>query len=119
MFDEARRAYVADRLDGQDTLLMAYTREDCRELSRQIREDLVHLGLVEGGPEVRLTHGASASAGEVVVCRENDNQMITGEDHTLANGDIFRGAAIVAGGVVGGRVAEAAGAGSRRGAASR
>src|SRR5260370_16523408 len=67
-FDQARQAYVAGRLAGQDTLLMAYTREDCRELSRQIRDDLVHLGLVDDGPSVRLTFGAEASAGEKVVC---------------------------------------------------
>jgi len=114
VFDEARRAYVADRLDGQDTLLMAYTREDCRELSRQIREDLVHLGLVDDGPTVTLTHGAQASARDLIVCRENDNQMITDGDHTLANGDIFRIEAIAPDGVMVRRVLEAAEDGSPR-----
>ena len=49
MFGMARRAYIAGRIAGEDTLLMAYTREDCRELSRQIRDDLVHLGMVDAG----------------------------------------------------------------------
>jgi ATP-dependent exoDNAse (exonuclease V) alpha subunit len=49
VFEDARRGYVAARLAGEDVLLMAYTREDCRQLSRIIRDDLVHLGLVDGG----------------------------------------------------------------------
>src|SRR5260370_28458980 len=60
-FDQARQAYVAGRLAGEDTLLMAYTREDCRELSRQIRDDLVHLGLAEDRRAVRPSRNASAS----------------------------------------------------------
>ncbi len=31
--DHVRRAYVAGRLAGEDTLLMAHARQDCRELS--------------------------------------------------------------------------------------
>ena len=73
MFGQARRAYVAGRLAGEDTLLMAYTREDCRELSRQIRDDLVHLGMVDGSAEVTLSHGARASVGDLIVARKNDH----------------------------------------------
>jgi hypothetical protein len=119
VFAEARRAYVADRLDGQDTLLMAYTREDCRELSRQIRDDLVHLGLVEDGPTVGLSHDVRASVGDMIVAKKNRNKIITdGEgtdrEHTLANGDIFCVDAIVPGGVMARRVLEAAEDGSPR-----
>jgi hypothetical protein len=46
---------------------MAYTREDCRELSRIIRDDLIHLGLVEDGRSVLLAAGAWASAGDLIV----------------------------------------------------
>src|SRR5258708_15774214 len=70
MFAQARQAYVAGRLAGGDMLLMAYTREDCRELSRQIRDDLVHLGLVDGGPTAQLTFGAEVSAGGQICGRE-------------------------------------------------
>ena len=93
VFDQARRAYVAGRLAGEDMLLMAYTREDCRELSRQIRNDLVHLGLVSDGPTVDLAHGARASVGDLIVARKNDQDLITDVtpdgEHDLANGDIF------------------------------
>jgi len=87
---QARQAYVAGRLAGEDTLLMAHTRDDCRELSRMIRDDLVHLGLVDNGPSVRLSEGARASAGDLVVCRKNDSRLVTDPGHALANGDIFR-----------------------------
>ena len=88
--DQVRQAYVAGRLAGEDTLLMAHTREDCRELSRLIRGDLIHLGLVNDGPSVHLSEGARASAGDLIVCRKNDSKLVTEPGHTLANGDIFR-----------------------------
>jgi len=107
MFAQARQAYVAGRLAGGDMLLMAYTREDCRELSRQIRDDLVHLGLVDGGPTAQLTFGAEVSAGDMIVCRKNDSRTRTDGDHTLANGDIFRVEEVTEGGAMVRRVLEA------------
>jgi hypothetical protein len=89
VFEDARRAYVAARLAGKDVLLMAYTREDCRELSRIIRDDLIHLGLVDTGRSVPLAGGARASAGDLIVARENDHDLVTDPGHTLANGDRF------------------------------
>jgi conjugative relaxase-like TrwC/TraI family protein len=88
--DQARKAYVAGRLAGQDVLLMAHTREDCRELSRLIRDDLIHLGLVDGGPSVQISDDERASTGDVIVCRKNDNRVQTDPGHKLTNGDVFR-----------------------------
>jgi len=82
VFEAARRAYVVARLAGEDVLLMAYAREDCRELSRIIRDDLIHLGLVDGGRSAPLAAGAWASAGDLIVARENDRfvvDAVTGE----------------------------------------
>ena len=47
MMEAARRAYVSHYLDGTDVLLIASDRARCRELSRRIRDDLIHLGLVD------------------------------------------------------------------------
>jgi hypothetical protein len=88
--DLARQGYVARRLAGEDALLMAHDRHDCRELSRMIRDDLIHLGLVDGGPSVRISEGEQASAGDVIVCRENDSQVETDPGHRLTNGDLFQ-----------------------------
>ena len=45
--DDAVRRYVAHYLAGRDTLLMIHDRARCREASRRIRDDLIHLGLVD------------------------------------------------------------------------
>ncbi len=88
--DLARQGYAAGRLAGEDVLLMAHDRRDCRELSRLIRDDLIHLGLVDDGPSVQLSEGARASAGDVIVCRDNDSRVETDPGHKLTNGDIFK-----------------------------
>ena len=88
--DILRQRYIAQRLAGEDTLLMAYERADCRELSRLIRDDLIHLGHVDLGPSVQLSDGERASAGDVIVCRENDSRIETDPGHKLTNGDVFK-----------------------------
>ena len=84
-----RQRYVAQQLAGEGALLMAHDRDDCRELSRMIRDDLIHLGIVDGGPSVQLSEGERASVGDVIVCRENDSRVETDPGHKLTNGDIF------------------------------
>ena len=89
--DQAARAYVASYLAGGDVLLMAADWARCRELSARIRDDLIHLGLVDNGRTVRIAEGAKASAGDLIICRRNDHQVEAGEPgRTLANGDILR-----------------------------
>ena len=88
--DILRQRYVAQRLAGEGGLLMAYERADCRELSRLIRDDLIHLGHVDPGPSIQISDGERASAGDVIVCRENDARVETDPGHRLTNGDIFR-----------------------------
>ena len=87
----AVRRYVAHYLAGRDTLLMVHDREWCREVSRRIRDDLIHLGIVQPGPEVRLADGARASAGDLIIARQNNHRLEAGEPgRTLANGDTLR-----------------------------
>ena len=51
--EEAARAYLHDRLSGKDTLLMCGTDALAAELSRRVRDDLIHWGIVDGdGPAV-------------------------------------------------------------------
>ncbi len=54
----ASRAWLADHLSGKDSLLIARTREQARELSRRVRDELLHYGLVQQGGEVQLRDGA-------------------------------------------------------------
>jgi len=89
--DDAARRYVAHYLAGHDTLLMIHDRDRCREASRRIRDDLIHLGIVDPGQEITLADGARASAGDLIICRQNDHKLEAGEPgRTLANGDTLR-----------------------------
>jgi len=99
--DQAARAYVASYLTGRNVLLMAADWARCRELSRQIRDDLVHLGLVDAGRTIRIAQGAEASAGDLIICRDNDHRLEAGEPgRSLANGDVLRIEAITRSGIM-------------------
>ena len=82
--DAAARAYVANALQGVHTRLIAMDWARCRELSRRVRDDLKHLGIVSDGPAVELAEGAEASVGDLIVSRKVDH------DAGLANGDVLR-----------------------------
>ena len=91
MMDAAAAAYVALTAGGTDTLLMAADHALRRELNRRIRDDLITLGIVSGGPAVTIADGTRASAGDLIICTRNDHTTETGEPgRTLANGDLLR-----------------------------
>src|SRR5208282_6370332 len=99
--DQAVHTYVASYLDGPDVLLMAADWARCRELSARIRDDLIHLGLVDATRTVQIAEGAKAGIGDLVICRENDHAIEAGEPgRALANGDILRIEAITDHGVM-------------------
>ena len=99
--DQAARAYVATYLTGRNVLLMAADWARCRELSARIRDDLIHLGLVDNGRTIRIADGAEASAGDLIICRANDHRLEAGEPgRALANGDILRIEAITRRGIM-------------------
>ena len=99
--DQAVHAYVASYLAGRDVLLMAADWARCRELSARIRDDLIHLGLVDATRAVRIAEGAEASAGDLIICRRNDHALEAGEaGRALANGDILRIEAITSNGLM-------------------
>ena len=99
--DQAVHAYVASYLAGRDVLLMAADWARCRELSARIRDDLIHLGLVDAIRAVRIAEGAEASVGDLIICRRNDHSLEAGEPgRALANGDILRIEAITGSGLM-------------------
>jgi conjugative relaxase-like TrwC/TraI family protein len=101
MIDAAAAGYLALTLDGTDVLLMAADHALRRELSRRIRDDLIRLGIVAAGPAARIADGATASAGDLIICTRNDRTVEAGEPgRTLANGDLLRIEAVTAGGLV-------------------
>jgi AAA domain/TrwC relaxase len=91
LLDQAARRYVAHYLTGADVLMMAMSHEDCHELSRRVRDDLIHLGLVDAGRSARLNAAAKASAGDLIIARDNANTLEAGErGRFLANGDTLK-----------------------------
>ena len=101
MMDAAAAAYLALTADGTDTLLMAADHALRRELNRRVREDLIRLGIVQPGPAVRIAGGATASAGDLIICTTNDHTVQAGEPgRTLANGDLLRIQAVTAAGLI-------------------
>jgi AAA domain/TrwC relaxase len=101
ILDSARAAYVGHYLAGTDVLMIARAKETCRELSRRVRDDLIHLGIVDDSQEVTLSHGAKAGRGDTIVCKQNDHDLEAGRaGRTLANGDVLRVQAVHDGGSV-------------------
>jgi hypothetical protein len=99
--DQAVHAYVASYLVGRDALLMAADWARCRELSARIRDDLIHLGLVDDGKAVRIADSVQASVGDLIICRRNDHGIEAGEPgRALANGDVLRIEAITPAGIM-------------------
>jgi len=89
--EQAYRGWLADHLDGKDTLLMARTEEQARELSRRARDDLIRYGLVADGPTIRLAQGEQASTGDLIMARRNTRSIQTGEDgRDLSNRDVLQ-----------------------------
>jgi AAA domain len=101
MMDAAVADYLALTLDGTDTLLMAADHALRRELSRRVRDDLIRLGIVHPGPAAVIADGATASAGDLIICTQNDRTVQAGEPRrTLANGDLLRIEAVTPRGLV-------------------
>ena len=99
--DQTARAYVASYLTGRAVLLVAADWTRCRELSERIRDDLIHLGLVDTARTIRIADGAEASPGDLIICRRNDHGIEAGEPgRALANGDILRIEAITRRGIM-------------------
>ncbi len=98
---QAARAYIATYLTGRNVLLMAADWARCRELSARIRDDLIHLGLVDAGRTIRIADGAEASVGDLIICRANDHRLEAGEPgQALANGDVLRIEAVTRRGIM-------------------
>jgi hypothetical protein len=79
MMDAAAAAYVALTAGGTDTLLMAADHALRRELNRRIREDLITLGIVSGGPAVTIADATRASPGDLIICTRNDHSVEAGD----------------------------------------
>lgn len=93
--EQAYRGWLADYLAGPDSVLIARTTEQARELSRRARDDLLRYGRVTPGARVRLAAGEWAGVGDLVTARRNDREIQAGQpERELANRDVLQVTAI-------------------------
>lgn len=91
MAEQACRAYLAEYLTGTDVVLTAFEHRECLDLSRRIQGYLLGWGQLQAGETTDLREGARAYVGDVIIARENDNQLDAGQPgRTLSNGDLLR-----------------------------
>ncbi|MBY0688812.1 MobF family relaxase [Microbacterium marinilacus] len=77
MLDAAYQAWMRDQTAGKVSVLIAETIETVADLNERARSDLILAGVViDGG--VRLHDGTRASAGDVVITRQNDRRLALG-----------------------------------------
>lgn len=67
----AARGWLADTLDGRESLLIVGTNEQAARVSAMLRAELVALGRVEEGGLVLGRDGTTAGVGDVVQARRN------------------------------------------------
>ncbi len=95
--DAAYRAWSADRQAGLDALMLAPTREVTAQLNARARTDRLAAWSTTGsassaptvaaGPQVRLSDGSAASAGDTVVTRRNNRRLALSATDWIKNGD--------------------------------
>jgi hypothetical protein len=71
--DDAFAAWVADRADGLDAIMLAPTRELVVDLNRRARDH--RLGGTSPGQEVELSDGNRASVRDMIITRSNDRRL--------------------------------------------
>jgi conjugative relaxase-like TrwC/TraI family protein len=92
----AQRAWLADHLDGRNSLLLTVSRAQVAGMAGWCREQLVDLDLVDDRPghTVVLRDDNRAGAGDLVVTRRNDRTLgVANRDqweieHVAANGSL-------------------------------
>lgn len=87
---QALRSYLADLIDGRDTLLLTSTNEAASELSSRVRAELIELGRVEADG-VSLADTNVAGAGDLIMARANERTITVGHrERALSNRDVLR-----------------------------
>jgi conjugative relaxase-like TrwC/TraI family protein len=90
MAEEAYRRWLGDYLNGTDSVLIAHDKADAHEMSRRARADLIRYGKVSDGASVRLREGMEASAGDLIMSRQNDKRISAGyKGRTRSNRDVY------------------------------
>jgi len=101
--DAAYTAWATDRSAGLDSLMLAPTRAVTAELNARARADRLATLNPTGrpaDPEVRLSDGSAASAGDTVVTRRNNRRLAISATDWVKNGDRWRVREVLPGGAL-------------------
>jgi len=89
MVDAAVRGYLADVLDGKESVLVVRTNEDAAELSMRVRDELVALGRV--GEDTLAVDGDKnpIGLGDVIAARLNDHRADSQNKKMVVNRELM------------------------------
>jgi conjugative relaxase-like TrwC/TraI family protein len=88
MHDKAALGFLADFLDGEDSILLAGSNAEAADLARRVQERLIRAGRVQR-PQFELADENRAGVGDLVRARENAKTVDAG-GQPLANRDVLR-----------------------------
>jgi hypothetical protein len=88
MHDKAALAFLADFLDGKDSILLAGSNAEAADLARRVQDRLIRAGRVQH-PQLELADENRAGVGDLVRARENAKTFDAG-GQPLANRDVLR-----------------------------
>jgi AAA domain len=88
MHHRAALAFLADFLEGKDSILLAGSNEEAADLARRVQDTLIRAGRVQE-PRFELADGNRAGIGDLVRARENA-RTIDAAGQPLANRDVLR-----------------------------
>ena len=88
MHHGAALAFLADFLEGKDSILLAGSNEEAADLARRVQDTLISAGRVQQ-PRFELADGNRAGVGDLVRARENA-RTIDAAGQPLANRDVLR-----------------------------
>jgi conjugative relaxase-like TrwC/TraI family protein len=83
--EDAFSAWVSDRAEGLDAIMLAPTRKLVNELNRRAHDHL--LGSHLANREVRLADGNHGSVGDVIITRTNNRRLRLAANDWVKNGD--------------------------------
>jgi AAA domain len=88
MHDKAAMGFLADFLEGKDSVLVAGSNAEAADLARRVQDKLTGAGRVQQ-PQLELADGNRAGLGDLVRARENAKAIDAG-GQPLANRDVLR-----------------------------
>jgi conjugative relaxase-like TrwC/TraI family protein len=88
MHDKAAMGFLADFLEGKDSILLAGSNAEAADLARRVQDRLIRAGRVQQ-PQFELADENRAGIGDLVRARENATTIDAG-GQPLANRDVLR-----------------------------